>query len=483
MRKILSVLPALLPGIVLLGGCTVGPDYGGAPDVAPASAARAGFVRAGDVAVDPAPPAARWWTALNDPLLTRLIDDARAASPTIAIAEARLRQSRATLRLRERDSVPNINASGVYVHAELPDDALGSDGASSVDFYNLGFDASWEIDLFGGRRRGVEAARATAAAAEARTADAQVSLAAELAQDYVTLRDQQARLRLAEASSGLQDRILNLAQQRYAGGTASAQDVERLRNQFETTQAGLVPLRTQIRVSCDQIALLSGREPGALDAVLMPAGAVPLPPRMVAIGDPAALLRRRPDIRAAERTLASSSARIGANVARMFPTVNLLGVVGFGGADPGDIFDPSALTVLAAPMLRWNFLNFGRVQAQVRGAEAARDEAEAQYRQTVLAALQDAESALTRYGGLRTNVAALMRAEASATRSAALARERYAGGTVTLSDQMEAERQRLSASQSRIQAEAQMTIAFVALQKALGLGWSEGWVQPEKPAA
>jgi NodT family efflux transporter outer membrane factor (OMF) lipoprotein len=474
----LSFLPALLSGVALTGGCTVGPDYGGAPNVAPVSTTRPGFQRSGDVALDPAPPVVRWWTALNDPLLTRLIDEARAASPTIAVAEARLRQSRATLRQRERDSMPNINASGVYIHAELPDDAFGSNGPSSVDFYNIGFDASWEIDLFGGRRRGAEAARADAAAAEARIADAQLSLAAELAQDYVTLRDQQARLRLAEASGALQNRMLALAQQRYAGGTASALDVERLRNQYETTQAGLVPLRTQIRISCDQIALLSGREPGTLDAVLTPVGALPLPPRAVAIGDPATMLRRRPDIRAAERTLAASSAKIGMNVARMFPSVNLMGVIGFGGADPGDIFDPSALTVLAAPMLRWNFLNFGRVQAQIRGAEAARDEAGAQYRQTVLAALQDAESALARFGGQRTNVDALMRAEASATRSAALARTRHAGGTATLSEQMEAERQRLSASQSRIQAQAQMTIAFVALQKALGLGWTEGWAQP-----
>ncbi|HEX8447936.1 MAG TPA: efflux transporter outer membrane subunit [Sphingomonas sp.] len=482
MPSLFRKLAILLSNAAVLAGCTVGPNYGGAPQVAPLSTARAAFQRAGDVPTNAADPVARWWTALGDPLLDRLIDEARATSPSLAIAEARLRQSRATLRQRERDTAPNANASAVYAHAELPEGIAESSGSSAIDFYNLGFDASWEIDLFGGRRRGVEAARANAGAVEARLADAQVSLAAELAQDYVRLRDQQARLRLAQEASTLQGRMVSLTRQRFAGGTASALDVERLRAQLETTQAGLVPLQTQVRTSYDQIAVLTGREPGTLDAVLAPVGMVPLPPAQVAVGDPAAMLRRRPDVRAAERALAASSAQIGVNVARMFPTVSLLGLIGFGGADPGDIVDPSALTVLAAPMLRWNFLNFGRVRAQVRGAEAARDEAVAQYRQTVLAALQDAESALTRFGGLRNNVAALQRAEASATRTAALARTRYAGGTATLTESLDAERQRLSSSQSRIQAQAEMTNAFIALQKSLGLGWTDGWVAPEGAA-
>ena len=187
------------------------------------------------------------------------------------------------------------------------------------------------------------------------------------------------------------------------------------------------------------------------------------------MGDPAALLQRRPDIRAAERQLAQSNARIGVAEAQRFPQISLMGMLGLGGTNPGDVFDAGNLFTLGMPRLSWNFLDFGRNAARVEQAKGVRDEAAAQYRASVLTALRDAEDALSRYGARRRTVASAARTKASADRAAALQQQRYAAGTATLIDTLE--RQRLSAEQSLAQATAAMTSDFIALQKALGLGW------------
>jgi outer membrane protein TolC len=197
---------------------------------------------------------------------------------------------------------------------------------------------------------------------------------------------------------------------------------------------------------------------------------VPLPPAAVAIGDPAALLQRRPDIRAAERQLAQRTAQIGVADAARFPRLNILGLIGLGGTRLSDI-SPDKLVGLAAPMLQWNFLDFGRNRARINQAEGQRDEAEAQYRGTVLGALKDAEGALSRFGHRRETVASLLRSKASADRAADLMRQRFRAGTATLIDALDAERQRVSAEQNLSAGTAGLTGDFIALQKALGLGW------------
>jgi NodT family efflux transporter outer membrane factor (OMF) lipoprotein len=474
MKQIVSCLP-----LVLLGACTVGPNYHKPPAVGSDAIARGTFARASDPSIIAAPGLARWWVSLNDPTLTALIDDALAHSPNIDIAQARIRAANAQLKSQQAGGLPKVSASATYLNARLPGTSLGGSGSgdgggsSSLEFYNLGGTASWEPDLFGGTRRGIEQARATVGARFADLADAQVSLSAQVAQAYVNLRDVQERARLNAQSSGLQRQALALTRQRFDAGTASALDVDRLQTQLQNTDAQNIPLAAQIDEYRNQLAVLTGREPGALDATLAGAVAVPLPPAQVPIGDPASLIAHRPDIRSAERALAASTAGIGVNKAKLFPSIQFLGLFGLGGTSAGDIFDIGKLTTLVSPMLSWSVLDFGKNRAAVRQSEAQRDEAEAKYRQTVLAALQDAETSLSRFGNVRLQLVQLSQAEATAARSAALNHQRMMAGTSTLIDQLDIERQRLTAAIAVAQAKAQLTNSYIAVHKAIGLGWTD----------
>ncbi|MDR3513020.1 MAG: efflux transporter outer membrane subunit [Caulobacteraceae bacterium] len=463
-------LVAPLLAAALLAGCAVGPDYKGPSNAAPLSTAAGQFHRAGVAPVTDAPPPARWWEGLDDPALTRLVDRALAASPTIAQAQARVRAARATLDQQRAKQLPSGGATGLAAFTEIPSGLLGQ-GGSSLDLYSLGFDASWELDIFGGTRRAVEAQGAQAGVAEAQLADAQVELAAEVAQAYVNLRDVQARLALSTASADIERQMLDLTRQRRAAGTAGEADVEQFSAQLSQTEAQRMDLTGQVERTVDQLSMLTGAEPGALDAELAATAQVPTPPVQTPVGDPAGLLRRRPDIRTAERRLAASNAQIGQNVAQLFPKVSLLGTVGYSAVNGAGLPSGVNLASMAAPYLSWNILSYPRIEGEIREAKANHQAAEAEYRASVLSALQDAEAALSRYGRQRQSLAALADADASATRAAALARQRYEAGTVSLIDALDAERQRLQAEQSLAQAKAALTNDYVALQKSLGLGW------------
>ncbi len=252
-------------------------------------------------------------------------------SPDLRAAEARLRESRGVLRQQRSNRLPKIAGNAAYLHLQLPDSPLGTD---KVNFYNLGFDATWELDLFGGTRRAVEAASAEAYAGEADLADAQVQLSAEIAKAYIGLRDSQQRLELVKKSAEIEDKVLTLTQQRRERGVASDLEVERVRTQVENTRAAMIPLDEEVAEALDQLALLTGREPGALDAELAATAPLPTLPAVTPIGDPASLLRQRPDIRAAEFRLASKNAVIGQRIAEWFPKITLIGDLGFSSATP-----------------------------------------------------------------------------------------------------------------------------------------------------
>jgi NodT family efflux transporter outer membrane factor (OMF) lipoprotein len=358
-----------------------------------------------------------------------------------------------------------VGASAAYVHAGSAADT------PATELFLAGFDASWELDLFGGNRRAVEAASAEAQATQNELADAQVQLAAEVALAYVSLRDQQQRVALARQSQALEDQTLSLTEQRRSGGTASQLDLERIQTQVDSTRASIIALDAQVAESLDQLALLCGQVPAALDSRLSPPRPLPTLPATVAIGDPAQLLRQRPDIRAAERRLASRTAQIGEQRAGAFPRVTLFGSLSFDASEPGHLLRKDSLGWLGVPYLQWNLLDFGRNAAKVNQAEAGRDEAQARYNATVLGALRDANMALSRYGHERQNAVALAQVEASATRAATLTQQRYRAGTSTALGWLDAERTRYSAQQNRVQSQAQLLKNYIALQKSLGLGW------------
>ena len=463
---------ALLASAALAGCTTVGPKYTGAPDAAPGAAGRPAFLR-GDAAATSTAPAARWWDALNDPVLSGLIDKGLANAPDIAAANARIAQARAGLAANRTALVPSLNASGAVPYINVPADVFGGDkgGRTDTTVYNLGFDSSWELDLFGGTRSKIAGARARVEASQASADDARVTLSAEIARLYVSLRARQAVLALLDQQAGIDAQLINLAQQRLNGGTAPEQPLAQARGQAAQTEGDRAKTRADITVLIDQLAVLTGQEPGALDDTLSAAAPLPLPPQSVAVGDPATLLRRRPDIRMAERQLAAANADIGAQIAAGLPRITFMGLLGLGGTSIGDVVDPGKIIGLALPQLRWSLFDGGRNKAQVTGKREAYAEAEANYRKTVLTALQDAEGALTRFGSQRQVYGKALDTQAQAVRAQALQQQRANAGTVAQSDALSAQRQQIQTAQAAAAAAAELTTDFVAVEKALGLGW------------
>jgi len=470
--RVAQALGIAAAAALCLAGCVMGPNYKGPPTVAPDGHA---FRRA-DATMPPSEPVARWWKSLADPELDRLIEAALAMSPTVQSAEARLRQARATLQGQRANALPTSGASAAYVRTRNLTSLLGSGSSSgptggALNVYVAGFDATWELDLFGANARAVEAAADALQASQASLADVEVSLTAEVAQAYVQLRDTQRQLALTQRNIDIEARILHLYELRRAGGTASELDVARVTNQLDTTRSTLGPLRAAVAVQLDRIAVLTGRAPGTLDSELGGAQALPPPPTRVAIGDPSALLRRRPDIVAAERTLAERTASVGQSVAASFPKLNLLGEVGFASLAPETLLDAANFSYVLAPVLQWNPWDFGRNRARIGAARAVRDQAEADYRSTVLAALDDAEDSLARYGEQRDTVTDLARAQASAEKVYTLTDIRLRGGTADTTDVLDADSRRIQAELAYSRALAELTVDYIALQKSLGLGW------------
>lgn len=456
----------------LLAGCaTVGPNYAGAPDAAPQSAARGTFLRADGLATATA-PSARWWESLGDPVLNQLVEAALTDAPGIAAANARVAQARATLAANRTAALPTINTSLAAPYINVPGNLLGEgSGRDEINAYNLGFDASWEIDLFGGTRRKIEAASARAQSSEAAAADARVTLSAEVARAYVGLRARQSMKVLQQRQVEIDQNLVALAKQRFAAGTIPRQPFNAAEAQAAASEADLARSEAEIAVMMDQIAVLTGKEPGALDSLLGAPVAVPLPPAQVAVGDPATLLRSRPDIRVAERQLAAANADIGARIADKFPKISFLGLLGLGGQDIGDVFDPGNLVGIALPQIKWNLFDGGRAERQVEVAKSAYAEAEANYRNSVLRALQDAEGSLARFGGQRIAFGKALDAETSARRNVDLQRQRLAAGSIGKPDALDAERQALQLAMASSAARAELTTSFIAVEKALGLGW------------
>jgi len=498
LRCLRRLWPATVP--LLLAGCMLGPDYV-KPDVAGNATAQARLPRAAQADVQPATPPSQWWRALNDPLLDQLVDEALRNSPNLRAAQAKLLASRALQRQRRAEQLPKVGAVAGYANVTAPDSlensvrGLGENIAGvaeangrpqeaaqlrqqfadidlDTELYVAGFDASWELDLFGRRRRAAEQAAAEAEANAAALADAQVQLAAELTQVYLGYRSSRERIALAEHNLRAADESLQLTRQRRQRGADSDLQVERAQAQLQQQQAALPPLQAQADEARDVLALMVGREPGALDARLATDRPLPTLPARVPVDDAGALIQRRPDVRKAERELAASSAQIGQALSAYFPQVTLLGSIGAGATSVSDLGRDSAATIVA-PFLRWSLLDFGVNKARVAQARAGNEARLAAYEGTVLAALQDANTALARFGAARQQLQASVRAEASADRSLGLMRQRRQAGATSQIDLLDVQRQRLQAQDAAAQARLQLLVRYVALQKSLGLGWQE----------
>ncbi|HEV2540622.1 MAG TPA: efflux transporter outer membrane subunit [Frateuria sp.] len=454
---------ALASALALAGCINVGPDYH-RPVEKPVALQGVDASRQSSADFQ-----ADWWKQFGDPTLDALISRAARNAPDLKIALARLGEARALLGAARSEQWPDIETGASYTRSRGQTPGLG-ERRTTTTAYQAGFDASWELDLFGGVRRGVEAARADSDAATASLQDAQVTLFAEVARNYFDLRGTQLRIEVAERDVGNQREALELIQSRAALGTGSEQDVASARARLAGVEATLPVLRTQAQADGFRLAVLLGERPGALDVDLSSAHFTPID-TVLAIGDADDVLRRRPDIRVAERELAAATARIGVAKADWFPHVTLGGFLGFLAGRSNDFGGPATRAWSVAPSIRWSGLNVQRVRSGVKASEARADAALAIYQRTVLRALEDVDNALVGYNQQRERVQHLLDQAQQSERAAQLAKIRYEAGAIDYLELLDAQRTQLSAEDQLAEAETGINLRAIALYKALGGGW------------
>ncbi|MGB6450455.1 MAG: efflux transporter outer membrane subunit, partial [Steroidobacteraceae bacterium] len=432
MRDLARNLTRSTPGVILaltlaglLAACAVGPDYV-RPNVHPPAV----FAEAQAPVYSSAPPATpRFWEQFGDPTLDQLVDDALAANRDLRIAVAHLEEARAVHRLSRFDLFPTVTGSGGYTHEGLPTtESFGLGEPIDERYYDAGFDATWELDLFGRVRRGVEASRADVQGAEASLRDAQVSVTGEVARVYFELRGEQSELEVARGNVANQRATLDLTEQELDAGRGTELDTSRAQSELSSTLATIPPLEAAIDRSMHRLAVLTARPPDALDGLLRPVRELPALPPIVDVGDPAALLRRRPDIRVAERELAAATARIGVAVGDLFPKVTFDGSFGYAAGDPGALATGGTRAFLIGPSISWAAFDLGRVRANIAGARARTDAALANYQKTVLDALEDTENALVTHARAREQLVHAEEAARASRTAAQIASNRFQGG-------------------------------------------------------
>ncbi len=468
-------LQTIIVLVALLAGCAVGPDYRspqpelpdawhGTPVAAPGQTANVDL--------------SRWWTSFDDPILTRLINEATAKNFDLRIAAGRLREARARLRNANVALLPFGEATGKAMHQRTSEN--GPQGHKPEmnpegNLFEAGFDASWELDFFGGARRGVEEAVAEAQAAEDGRQDVLVSLLAEVGRAYVQLRSLQQRLSLAQKNLGTQTDTLRLVRVRFDAGLATDLDVAQAEALASSTASQIPALETQTEQTIYRISILTGHEPAALIPELSREASVPEHAVMagVPLGLPSDLLRQRPDIRAAERRLAAATARVGVAVADLYPHFFLTGGAGFQSLESPDLFFTPSRFFSIGPSIRWSVLDFGRVRSNIGVQDARVEQALATYEKSILIALGDVESSLTALDKETTRRQALSQTVAANRRAVALSFDLYREGLATYLAVLDSQRQLFLAEDQLAQSDAAMVLNRIGLYKALGGGWEE----------
>jgi outer membrane protein, multidrug efflux system len=453
----------------LLAGCAVGPNYH-----RPQVSVDADFVNASEPGLAAGDPTERYWTTFDDPLLTQLVEDSVIHNPDLQAATANLQAARAARRLTGFDQFPTVTANASYAKVlesgqELPGYTFNQ---REFDTAQAGFDGLWELDLFGRVRRNVEAARAEVGASEATLRDARVSVIAEVARDYFILRGLQDQLLLTRRNADVQANTLKLTQVRLEAGRGNQLDTSRAEAEYQTTLSTIPSLEATIATTIYRISVLTGRQPTALAAQLSAAAPLPELPAFSSIGTPERLLRRRPDVRVAERELAASTARVGVAMGDLFPRVTLVGEVGYSAASFGQFGESQARYFQAGPSISWAAFDMGRVLARIGESRAQTNAALAHYESAVLNALGDAEGSMITYGRSQVSRQALKIAAAASDKAADLAQKRFEGGLIDFLEVLDAQRTALSAELTLSQSRTDTATALIAVYKSLGAGWA-----------
>jgi multidrug efflux system outer membrane protein len=489
MRRLVLVL-----AFAGLGGCMVGPNYRQPKLETPPAFGEVG--RTPDASGEAA-DLSQWWRQLGDPVLDSLIDRALAQNLDVKTAASRLREARQQIVVARAALFPDASASGIAVRRDAqtalggapPAATAGTTGAAPgapaaastagglslpkhLDVYSLGVDATWEIDIFGGTRRGIESAEAQADAAHWQVRDAQVALSAEVAKAYMTLRLAQARRAQADADVARISDLMSLVAARSKSGVVTELDVNQQRQALQARRAEIPQLDQQARGAIHALSVLLAQPPTALDAELSPAKGLPPAPTSLPVGLPSELLQRRPDVRAAERSLASASAQIGVATADLYPKLDLLGLASFASRDLSSLLSSRNFSTIGVADGSWTLFDAGRGRANVKAKREEAAQAELAYRKAWLSALQDVEDALTAYAADHERQTRYAEDLKTSQDSATLADARYRAGLTPFIDVLQAQGSITQANDQLLQAQGAVIGDLVSLYTALGGGWS-----------
>jgi len=480
MRALALVLAAAV------SGCAVGPDYQtpaltlpnawgeGRSAVTPRTATRA------DLAT---PRLSQWWRRLRDPTLDALMDEAVAGNLDVATAKAKIRQARATYRQSVGALLPSVSGSASMTRGDDGSNvSSGGDLTVSGPYsqYQAGFDASWEVDLFGANRRAAEAAQYGLHAADDDLRATLLTLVGDIASNYVAARGYQARIALARRTAASQRETAALTQRRLDAGGASALDVANANGLAAGTEANIPELDSALAQTIHRLSVLTGQPPTALVGRMQRAGAIPAPQLPLPKGIPADVLTTRPDVRRAERQLAQSTALIGEAEAARYPSISVTGALTTNGLKLGDLAKGSSISWSFGPSLTVPIFNGGQLQAAVEVTQAQRDQSFLAFRAAVLTALEDVENASVALAQERMRSSKLSASAAAYRDAARLSRALYQSGSTSFLDVLDAERSLYSAEDSLLQSRVAIATDYVALNKALGGGW-DGFIDTSKP--
>jgi NodT family efflux transporter outer membrane factor (OMF) lipoprotein len=465
-RRLRLPVSIVMPCIVL-SACVVGPHYD-----APTASVRDAWI----APVDEAQVDGEWWRRLNDPVLTQLVDAAIANNKDLHEAAARLREARAN-----RDAVLGRRLPQVGASATATENRLSSNGQLPIgklpalepefSIYDVGFDASWEIDLWGGTRRAVESATARVQAAEEARRNVILQVIAEVVRSYIDLRSAQSLRASVAQDAEAQFQIAEIVADRFRVGAASRFDLTRAQAQASTTAGAIPAIEADAAAAAFRLAVLTGEPPESRFADLSQPKPLPVADLDVSVGLRSDLLRRRPDVRQAERELASATADVGVATAELFPRLSLIGAIGQQARSSGDLLASDSLRFQVGPSLRWPIFSAGRIRAQIRAADARADAAGIRYERAVLNALADSETAINRFASAERTTTARDQARGEAREALELARARYKAGEDDLTVLLQAQSAYSAADRLAIQARAGQLQQLAALYKALGGGW------------
>lgn len=475
MRAIPAAVPLILVGS-LLSACAVGPDYQQPELAAPAQFLGQQSVLQRQTAASS--ELATWWQGFGDPLLSRFVSQALEQNLDIAQAAARVGQSRASLRAATAAMLPSGQISGQAVRSRLsletPQGRLLNatpDFDRNGEYYEAGVGASWELDLFGGLRRGREAAQADYQASAAGVAGARLSVASQTADTYVLIRGLQARLAIANQQADTQRRLLSTVRLQFEAGVAAELQMRQAEGALAQVEATIPVLQAGLDTALNAFDVLLGRQPGTYRAELLQPTPVPVAPAIADAGGPAGLIRRRPDLIAAERRLAASNARIGAAIAEYYPKLSLSGLVGTATTASGNLFENGASQAQGVLGLRWRLFDFGRVDAEIAAARGRNAESLAAYKLSVLRASEDVENAFSTLVQREAQQRILARGESSLTRARDASMAAYKGGVVSLIEVLDSDSRLLQTRDARAQAQTEAARAAISSFRSLGGGW------------